>query len=239
MQKLAEGKTKVVYSADSPSEVILKFKDDITALDGAKHDVMTGKGKINAAICAVLFQLLNDADVSTHFLELVDATTMRARKLEMLPLEVVLRNIAAGHFLSRLPLFKKGEKLRIPIVEFFLKDDAHHDPLLTEDNVLLLGYADEKEIAFMKSVTRRTNQVLSPFFAQRGLTLVDFKIEFGRDAGGKLVVGDELNTDSMRLWDTTTGAIYDKDVYRQGAELGRVSKVYEDVYGRITAEAPA
>ncbi len=237
MDRLAEGKTKIVYSGDSPNEVILRFKDDITALDGEKHDVLHGKGRMNAEISALLFEQLKQAGVPTHYIEMSDPVTMRVHKLTMLPLEVVLRNIAAGHFLTRLPHFKRGEKLRIPIVEFFYKDDAHHDPLLTEDHVKLMGYGDDEEIALMKHITHQVNDTLGPFFAKRGLTLVDFKIEFGRDSKGSLLVGDELNADSMRLWDSETGAIFDKDVYREGADLTEVSKVYEDVHKRILAGA--
>ena len=239
MEKLAEGKTKIVYSSNSPTEVILQFKDDITALDGEKHDILTGKGRMNAEITALLFTKLNQAGVPTHFLEMSDEVTMRVRRLTMLPIEVVLRNIAAGHFLVRLPYFTRGEKLRIPIVEFFLKDDAHHDPLLTEDHVVLMQHANEEEIAYMKRLTHKVNETLMPFFAKRGLTLVDFKIEFGRDSEGNLRIGDELNADSMRLWDTATGTIFDKDVYREGANLNQVSKVYEDVYKRLLTEVAA
>ncbi len=239
MEKLAEGKTKIVYPGSSSTEVILKFKDDITALDGEKHDVLSGKGKMNAEITAVLFKQLNQAGVPTHFVEMVDPVTMRVRRLKMLPLEIVLRNLAAGHFLKRLPYFKRGEKLRIPIVQFFFKDDANHDPLLTEDEVVLMEHANEDEIAQMKQITRQVNQVLTPFFAKRGLTLVDFKIEFGRDSTGHLLVGDELNADSMRLWEVETGTIFDKDVYREGAELNKVSEVYQDVYQRIVTGVAA
>jgi len=239
LEKLAEGKTKIVYASNSPTEVILSFKDDITALDGEKHDILAGKGKMNAEITALLFTKLNEAAVPTHFIEMSNQVTMRVRKLTMIPIEVVLRNIAAGHFLVRLPYFKRGEKLRIPIVEFFLKDDAHHDPLLTEDHVLLMEHANEEEIAYIKRITHHVNETLSPFFAKRGLTLVDFKIEFGRDTEGNLRVGDELNADSMRLWDTQTGTIFDKDVYREGTDLNQVSKVYQDVHNRILAEVAA
>ncbi len=239
MEKLAEGKTKIVYSSSSPTEVILRFKDDITALDGEKHDILTGKGRMNAEITALLFTQLNEAGVPTHFLDMSDEVTMRVRRLTMLPIEVVLRNIAAGHFLVRLPYFKRGEKLRIPIVEFFLKDDANHDPLLTEDHVVLMEHANEEEIAYMKRLTHKVNETLTPFFAKRGLTLVDFKIEFGRDSEGNLRIGDELNADSMRLWDTETGTVFDKDVYREGANMNQVSKVYQDMHKRLVTEAAA
>ncbi len=239
MEKLAEGKTKIVYEAESPTEVILRFKDDITALDGEKHDVLAGKGRMNAEISALLFKKLNEAGIPTHFLDLADPVTMRAQKLTMLPIEVVLRNFAAGHFLVRLPYFNRGEKLRISIVEFFFKDDAHHDPLLTEDHVRLMQFANEDEIARLKQITHQVNEILTPFFGERGLILIDFKIEFGRDSEGNLAVGDELNADSMRLWDARTGDIFDKDVYRQGADLNRVSRVYADVHKRILSEVHA
>jgi len=230
---LAEGKTKVVLRSDEPDRVLLKFKDDITALDGVKHDILPGKGRINAAVSARLFEELRKGGVPTHYVRIVEPDLMLATKLTMIKLEVVCRNRAAGHFLKRLTMFKRGEPLRIPIVEFFLKSDELHDPMLTEDHVVVLGMATRREVGLMKRWTRVTNRLLSKYMAARDLILADFKLEFGRDSQGRLLVGDELNIDSMRLWDSKTGETLDKDIYRQGRPLSDVFMVYEESMKRI------
>jgi len=230
---LGEGKTKVVLRSDEPERVLLKFKDDITALDGVKHDLLPGKGRINAAVSARLFEELQNEGVPTHYVRMAERDLMLATKLTMIKLEVVCRNRAAGHFLKRLTMFKRGEPLRIPIVEFFLKSDELHDPMLTEDHVVALGMATRREVGLMKHWTRVTNRSLTKYMAARGLILVDFKLEFGRDSRGRLLVGDELNIDSMRLWDSKTGETLDKDIYRQGRPLSDVFTVYEESMKRI------
>jgi len=233
-RKISEGKTKIVYAASEKGEVLVEFKDDITALDGEKHDILSGKGWINAAISARLFRELEREGVPTHFISLDPSRpVMRAKRLEMIPIEVVCRNLAAGHFLSRFPMFDKGEKLSIPVVEFYLKNDELHDPMLVEDHLPVLGLASLDEADEMKKITRKVNEVLSNFFLDIGLLLVDFKIEFGRDSEGKIVVGDEINCDSMRLWETDTGEVLDKDIYRKGGSLDEVKRVYEESLHRI------
>lgn len=234
--KIAEGKTKIVRSSSNPDEVILEFKDSITAFDGEKMDRLPEKGKINAALTNRLFSLLNKNGVRTHLIELTQPGVMRARKLIMIPLEVVCRNLAAGHFLKRFPMYKRGERLKIPVVEFYLKNDELHDPMLVDDHILLLGLAAQSEIEEMKRLTKRANEVLSDYMKKRGLLLADFKIEFGRDKDGNLVIGDELSADSMRLWDVQTGKIFDKDVYREGKSLGDVARIYEEGLLRIVGE---
>lgn len=233
-EKISEGKTKIIYKTPEKDEVLIEFKDDITALDGEKHDILPGKGEINATISAKLFEELEKRDVPTHFISLDPSKpVMRAKRLEMIPIEVVCRNLAAGHFLQRFPMFTKGEKLRMPIVEFFLKNDELHDPMLVEDHLPLLGLAREEEVQKMKEITRRVNAVLLDFFQKIELTLVDFKIEFGRDSAGELMIGDELNCDSMRLWEIDTGEAFDKDVYRKGGSLDQVKGIYVKSLRRI------
>ncbi|OYT55348.1 MAG: phosphoribosylaminoimidazolesuccinocarboxamide synthase [Candidatus Hecatellales archaeon ex4484_218] len=233
LNKIAEGKTKIVYSSTSSDEVFLKFKDDITALDGEKHNVLPGKGVINAKVSAKIFSLLEEKDIPTHFVKLVDDTTMKVKKLKMIPVEVVCRNVAAGHLVKNYPFFRKGDKLKEPLIEFFLKDDLHHDPLLSEEHLKIFGLMEEKEIENVKRITRRVNEVLREFMEKLGLQLVDFKLEFGRDKEGKLRVGDELNIDCMRLWDLKTGESLDKDVYRKGESLEKVLQTYTKVYKLI------
>lgn len=233
---IREGKTKIVYESDNPDEVVLKFKNDITALDGEKHDIIRGKGYINAFISAKLFELLESAGLPTHYKAYVSPNLMVARKVEMLPVEVVCRNIAAGHLLKRLPI-AEGTRLKIPIVEFFYKSDELHDPMLNDYHMQLLGLANTKEIREMEKITLNVNKVLKEFMKGRGLSLVDFKIEFGRDRGGKLLVGDEINADSMRVW-KESGEILDKDVYRKGGTQKQVLQTYVSYFKKIIGEEP-
>ncbi len=236
--KLGEGKTKIVYDTDKSDTVLLKFKDDITALDGKKHDVLKGKGRINATISAKIFQELERAGVPTHFEEYIQPDSIIAYKLEMIPIEVVCRNYAAGHLLSRLPMIKEGTRFKDPLIEFYLKNDALHDPILNEDHLRVLDLANGREIQEIKNLTKAVSKDLTRFMSVRGLKLIDFKLEFGRDKYGKLRVGDELNADSMRLWDLDTGKGFDKDAYRRGASLSKVLQVYEELYKRIIGRKP-
>ena len=237
-KKIAEGKTKIVYASSSKDEVLLKFKDDVTALDGEKHDVLPGKGAINAGVSAKIFSLLEKKGIPTHFISMVDSSTMRVRKLKMIPVEVVCRNIAAGHLVKNYPFFKRGEKLKTPLVEFYLKNDLFHDPLLSEEHLKVFGLMAKREIEEVKKITFKVNRVLSGFMRKLGLQLVDFKLEFGRDRRGKLRVGDELNIDCMRLWSLKTGESMDKDVYREGKPLDSVLQTYIQIYRLIVGEGP-
>jgi phosphoribosylaminoimidazole-succinocarboxamide synthase len=233
MEKLSEGKTKIVYATDDPDEVLLEFKDSITALDGEKRDVLKGKGRINAEISGILFKHLNKNNVPTHFIKLVNSKTMRVNKLDMIPVEVVCRNFAAGHFVTRFPMFKRGQALKKPVIEFYLKDDSLHDPLLVEDHIIALNLASSKELRHIRRVTIKVNEILKNFLIQRKLKLIDFKLEFGRDKNGAIKIGDELNCDSMRLWDLETNKVLDKDLYRQGVPLNEVMEAYVECHRRI------
>jgi phosphoribosylaminoimidazole-succinocarboxamide synthase len=236
LAKIAEGKTKIVLTSPIEGYVLLKFKDDITALDGARRNIIPGKGSINAKLSAFFFKLLAENNIPTHFVEMVDSSTLRVIELRMMPLEVVCRNIATGRLVKTYPFFKKGEKLPSPLVEFFLKDDFHHDPLLSEEHMKIFNLANAEEIRNMKEITLKVNGILTEFLKVKGLELVDFKLEFGRDKEGKLRVGDELDLDSMRLWDLETGKSVDKDVYRRGGSLEDVALVYREGLKRITGE---
>lgn len=238
LRKLAEGKTKIVYALPVKDEVLLKFKDDITALDGKKHDVLPGKGMINAGVSAKIFSLLKKKGIPTHFVKMVDSSTMKVKKLNMIPVEVVCRNIAAGHLVKNYPFFKKGEKLKTPLIEFYLKNDLFHDPLLSEEHLKVFGLMNKREIDETKKITLKVNKILSGFMWKLGLELVDFKLEFGKDKKGKLRVGDELNIDCMRLWDLKTGKSMDKDVYREGADLDKVLQTYVQTYRLIVGKEP-
>ncbi len=237
-KKLAEGKTKIVYKSEDPNQVILEFKDDITAGDGLKHDVISGKGYLNCAISSKLFELLENAGVPTHFVKYVAPNYMVVRTVTMVPVEIVCRNIAAGHLLHRFPV-EAGQKLDPPFVEFFLKDDAKHDPMVNDMHLAFLKLATRDECDRIREITLNLNKTMGEFFASKGITLVDFKIEVGRDAGGKFLVSDEINGDSCRLWvKDEAGKILDKDVYRKGGSLDEVKQIYINLYKQIIGEDP-
>jgi phosphoribosylaminoimidazole-succinocarboxamide synthase len=213
--QLAAGKTKTVISSTDPNNVILTFRDDITAGDGKKHDVLPGKGKVNATITAKLYRILAGEGIPTHLLNVIDSNRLLVRKLEMIPVEVVCRIRAAGHFVGVGKYFRDGDKLPFPVVEFYLKDDAHHDPMLNDQHLELLRLSNASEVETMRKITLDAAHVLDSFFDDRGAILVDFKLEFGRDSEGNLMVGDELSPDSWRLWDKETREILDKDRFRK------------------------
>ena len=234
--QLAAGKTKTVNTSHEPGRVTLTFRDDVTAGDGTKHDVLHGKGKVNATITAKLYELLAEGGIPTHLIRQIDDTILLVTKLEMIPVEVVCRIRAAGHFIGIGKQFKNGDRLTFPIVEFYLKDDAHHDPLVTDQHLKLLGLANDSEIEQMKQLTLSAANLLEKYFDERGAILVDFKLEFGRDTTGRLLIGDELSPDSWRLWDKKTGDILDKDRFRKDLpaifELG-----YAEPFRRICGES--
>ncbi|MDH5816266.1 MAG: phosphoribosylaminoimidazolesuccinocarboxamide synthase [Candidatus Nezhaarchaeota archaeon] len=228
---IASGKTKLVYSLDDPSLVLLRFKDDVTALDGKRRDVIAGKGSLNASISARLFQLLKENDVRNHYVEMYDSSSLIVKKLDMIPVEVVCRNVATGSIVKRLPI-AEGTVFDPPIIEFFLKDDARGDPMINDWHMMALKLASRSEIDEMVELTLKANDVLKSFLSARGLVLLDFKLEFGR-RGGEILIGDELDPDCMRVRDISTGRILDKDLYRKGSPLDEVRRAYEEFYRRI------
>jgi len=233
--QLAAGKTKTVSTTAEPNQVVLGFRDDVTAGDGMKQDTLPGKGMVNATITAKLYQFLSENGIPTHLVKQIDETRLLVTRLEMIPVEVVCRIRAAGHFLGIGKKFKTGDRLPFPIVEFYLKDDAHHDPLVTDDHLKLLGLANSSEIEQMKQMTVKAATVLEKYFEERGAILVDFKLEFGHDQGGKLLIGDELSPDSWRLWDKKSGDILDKDRFRK--DLPQIFELgYMEPYRRICGE---
>lgn len=228
-EPLYEGKAKSVYRSEQPEELIVRFRDDITAFDGEKKDTLSGKGAFNASISAFFFEYLENCGIATHFIRMVDEQTMVVRELAMIPLEVIVRNRAAGSIVRRYP-FAEGTVLDPPIIVMDYKDDSRHDPMINDDIIVALGILDRDEIASVRSMALEINRLLSAYFGEHGITLVDFKIEFGK-AGGAIVLGDEISMDSMRLWDKETGESLDKDVYR--FNKGDVLSAYERVVRRI------
>ena len=232
---LAMGKTKTVSSAKEAGEVILTFRDDITAGDGKKHSKLPGKGKVNATITSKLYSMFSDNGIPNHLVKQIGDNQLLVRSLNMIPIEVVCRLRAAGHFIGIGKYFKDGERFPFPIVEFYMKDDTLHDPMLTDQHIQLFHLANENEIEQMKKITTKTAAILEKYFDERHAILVDFKLEFGRDLSGVLMVGDELSPDSWRLWDKETREILDKDRFRK--DLPRIFELaYAEPYKRICGE---
>lgn len=230
---LYAGKAKSVYRTDVDGKLIVEFRDDITAFDGGKKDVLRNKGSYNAEVSAFFFDYLEKNGVKTHFISMIDARHMVVRELEMIPLEVIVRNIAAGSIVRNYP-FKEGTKLDPPVIVIDYKDDSRHDPMLNEDLIVALKLATPAELKKIKKAALEVNRLLFSFLAKQGITLVDFKIEFGRK-GKTIFLGDEISMDSMRLWDKKSGESLDKDVYR--FEKGDVMATYNMVAQRITKSA--
>ena len=229
---LYEGKAKIVYATDDPDLVLVFFKDDATAFDGKKRAEIPDKGHCNNLISACLFEVLEQAGVPTHFVDVAGPRQMVVRRLEMIPLEVVVRNVAAGSLVRRLGL-EEGRELDPPVIELYYKNDALGDPMVNRHHVRALGAAEPGEIDEMERLALRVNQVLRPFLAERGLKLVDFKLEFGR-AGGRIVLGDEISPDTCRFHDIETGEILDKDRFRR--DLGGVIDAYREVLRRLVGD---
>jgi phosphoribosylaminoimidazole-succinocarboxamide synthase (EC 6.3.2.6) len=229
MEKLGEGKTKEVYLLDG-QHVLLRFKDSITAGDGAKSDVLPGKGVLNAQTSAILFRLLERHGVETHYVGMEDESTMIVKRLKMVPVEVVLRNVATGSIVKRLPI-GEGEVFQPPIVEFFLKDDTRHDPLLNYHHMRYLKLFSEEEARKVEDLAVKVNEVLKKVVEEAGFVLYDFKLEFGR-LDNRLILGDELSLDSMRVRDRS-GRILDKDLYRRGFPLEVVRDSYSEFLDKL------
>ena len=225
---LLSGKAKSVYEWDG-DHVLVEFRDDITAFDAEKHDQVAGKGVVNCKISAKLFEVLTEHRIENHFVRLHSDNEMICRKVEIVPIEVIVRNYAAGSLVRRYP-FQEGIELPHPIVNMDLKNDAYHDPLVNTDIALALGLANLQDQREMREIGLRVNEVLSPYFDEIDLILADFKIEIGH-FNGKLIVADEISPDTMRLWDKVTRKSLDKDVYR--FDKGDVQHTYQTIFKMI------
>jgi phosphoribosylaminoimidazole-succinocarboxamide synthase len=229
------GKAKTVYATDDPNRLIMHYRDDVSAFDGAKVAKLEGKGETNNRINAYVMGKLTEAGIRTHFVSLLGPRESAVRAMKMIPVECVVRNVCAGSMAKRYGL-EEGLRLSEPIFEFFLKSDALHDPLVNDDHIRVLGWASADEIEQMKALTHRVNGVLKPLFANAGIDLVDYKLEFGHpldEPAGALVLGDEFTPDGCRLWDAKTGEKFDKDRFRR--DLGAVIEHYRVVGRRIGA----
>jgi len=231
---LYEGKAKRLYTTDDPNLLIAEFKDDLTAFNGEKHSQEAGKGALNNKISTELFKLLENAGIPTHFVDRPDDNHMLVKKVDIILIEVVVRNIATGSLSKRLGI-EDGTELPFTLVEFYYKRDDLGDPIINDEHCLILDLIkSEADLEELKRLGREINTILKAFFAKKGLNLVDFKVEFGYDSEGNILLADEISPDSCRFWDIETNEKLDKDRFRQG--LGNVKVAYEEVLKRILGE---
>lgn len=228
---LYEGKAKKIYATDDPDKVIVYYKDDATAGNGEKKGTIADKGIINNELTSYLFEMLASQGVKTHFIEKLNDREQLCWKLDIVPLEVITRNIIAGSMAKRLGL-EEGTMPKKMIQEFSYKDDELGDPLINSDHAVAIGAATEEEVAEVLEVTAKINQILSDAFKKEGILLVDFKIEFGRDKDGNLLLADEITPDTCRLWDAETKKKLDKDRFRR--DMGGIEEAYKEILHRIT-----
>ena len=231
--QLYEGKAKKVYATEDPNLVIVSYKDDATAFNGEKKGTIAGKGVINNKMSNMLMQMLEKDGVPTHFVEELSDRDTLVKKVSIVPLEVIVRNISAGSFAKRYGV-EEGIVFEAPTFEFSYKNDALGDPLLNTSHALALKLATAEEIETIRTMALKVNAFLKDFFAKRNVTLVDFKLEFGRLSDGTIVLADEISPDTCRFWDSTTGEKLDKDRFRR--DLGGVEEAYQEMMRRLTGE---
>jgi len=228
---LYEGKAKKLYLTDDENLVISEFKDDLTAFNGEKKSSEAGKGALNNKISTELFKLLEEKGIPTHFVKMIDDNHMLHKKVDVIMIEVIVRNIATGS-LSRNLGIEDGTVLPFTLVEFDYKNDELGDPKLNDQHALILGLVDfQDELDKLRRMARQVNDILKPYFEEKGLNLVDFKLEFGKDKDGNIILVDEISPDNCRFWDIESGEKMDKDRFRQG--LGGLTVAYEQVLDRI------
>lgn len=231
-EQLYEGKAKKVFLTDEEDKLIVSYKDDATAGDGAKKGTIVGKGSINNRMTNILMQLLEEVGVPTHFVEELSDTDTVVKKVEIVPLEVIMRNTSAGSFAKRYGV-EEGIDFEEPTFEFSLKNDDLHDPLINKSHVLALQLATKEELDRIEELSRKVNDTLKEFFLKHNVKLVDFKLEFGRLSDGTIVLADEISPDTCRFWDTETNEKLDKDRFRR--DMGKIEDAYEEMFRRVTS----
>ena len=229
-EQLYEGKAKKVYATDDPSLVVVSYKDDATAFNGEKTGTIVGKGVINNRMTNMMMQLLEKEGIPTHYVEELSERETVVKKVEIVPLEVIIRNVSAGSFAKRYGV-EEGIVFDEPTLEFSHKDDDLGDPLLNDDHAFALGLATRAEIDQLRTYTLKVNEVLSEYFRTLGIRLVDFKVEYGRLPDGTIILADEISPDTCRFWDLETGEKLDKDRFRR--DLGGVEEAYEEIMNRL------
>jgi len=232
LSMLYEGKAKKIFATDNPDHVIQEFKDDATAFDATKKGVIRGKGVVNNTISAKLFTHLESKGVSTHFIKQLNDTEMLVKKLDIVPIEVTIRNIVAGG-MSKMLGIEEGKVLKEPVLEYHYKNDALHDPLMNEYHIRALDLVKDKELDTIRKRSFEINNILKLFFNERNLDLVDFKLEFGLHKG-KILLGDEISPDTCRFWEKGTGRKMDKDRFRR--DLGNIEETYEEMLKIVVGE---
>ena len=229
-QLLYEGKAKRLYATDEQDILWVEYKDSATAFNGEKKAEIAGKGMLNNKITSLIFEKLQEAGIASHFVKQLSGHEQLVRQVAIIPVEVVTRNIVAGSMAKRLGL-EEGTVLKRPIVEFYYKDDELGDPIITEDHIEMLELASTEEIQELREKALTVNEVLIGFFKEVGVDLVDFKIEFGRDNEGRILLADEISPDTCRLWDAKTKQKLDKDVFRR--DLGNLTEAYELILAKL------
>ncbi|PNZ70421.1 phosphoribosylaminoimidazolesuccinocarboxamide synthase [Staphylococcus croceilyticus] len=230
MSLLYEGKAKRIFSTDTPHQLRVEYKDEVTAGNGAKKDTMEGKGRLNNKITSIIFDYLTQKGIKSHFIKQLSETEQLVEEVKIIPLEVVVRNIATGSITKRLG-FEKGHQFETPLVEFFYKNDDLNDPLITDDHVKLLNIASDEEIETLKTMAKDINHVLIQLMDEMNLRLVDFKVEFGRTQDGNILLADEISPDTCRIWDKDSDTNFDKDVYRN--DTGSLIDTYQTFLNKL------
>ena len=230
LELIYQGKAKDVYKTDDPERVIVKFRDDITAGDGEKKDNLVNKGCYNSIISAKFFEILEASGIKTQYIKLLEPGLMLSHRLDMIPLEIITRNIAAGSLLRKFP-FKAKQEFEPPIIQMDYKSDEFHDPMINDDITVALGLATPKELKVIRETTLKINQILKDFLKSKEILFPDFKIEYGKNYKNEIILGDEISPDSCRFWDMKTCEVLDKDLFRKG-ESG-VINAYREVASRI------
>ena len=230
---LYEGKAKKLFITEDPQILRVEYKDDATAFNGEKFDRLRDKGRLNNAITVFFFEHLETKDIPSHFVRKISETEQLVRRVKIIPLEVVVRNVAAGSLSKRIG-WEEGKELPHPIVEFYYKDDDLGDPLLAEEHIRLLELASEAQIEELKKRGLAVNEALKSLMLSKGIRLIDFKLEFGLDQKGEILLADEISPDTCRFWDIESGKILDKDRFRR--DLGGVTEAYREIHQRLTEE---
>lgn len=230
LEQLYEGKAKKVFKTDNPNEFVIEYKDDATAFNGEKKGSIGGKGVINNKMTGVIFTMLEEKGIPTHFVKILSESEQLVKAVTIFPLEVIIRNTAAGSICKRLGL-EEGLKLKTPIFEFCYKNDDFGDPMINDYHVIAMELANAEEIEVIRDMTFKINDILKAYFLEKGINLVDFKIEFGKTNEGQIVLADEISPDTCRFWDVETNEKLDKDRFRRN--LGNIEEAYVEMLKRV------
>ena len=233
LQQLYEGKAKKVFATDDPDVVLVSYKDDATAFNGLKRGTITGKGVINNRVTNFLMQMLERNGIPTHYIEEISDRETLVKKVDIVPLEVIVRNIAAGSLSKRLGV-PEGTKLKKTVIEYCYKNDDLGDPMVNEYHIAAMGWATEEEVKLIAGYSLKINKLLSSFLKQSNIELIDFKLEFGKTSDGTIVLADEISPDTCRFWDSKTHEKLDKDRFRR--DLGGVEDAYQEILKRLMGE---